>query len=87
MLLLLFLLLLVLCLMNYAVPRRVAQLNKFHAAYLLGGKFTALRLLCPPLPTLTPGTGTNHSQSCNPQTGKSKKHFSVNNVAGSLLIP
>lgn len=91
---LLFLLLLFLCLMNYAVPRRAAQLNKFRAAYLLGGKFTALRLLhfpfptpSPFLPSPAPGTGTNHSQSCNPQTGKSKKHFSVNNVAGSLLIP
>lgn len=50
---LLFLLLLFLCLMNYAVPRRAAQLNKFHAGYLLGGKFTALRLLHLPFPTLS----------------------------------
>lgn len=32
-----------------AAPRRAAQLNKFRAAYLLGGKFTALPTAYPHL--------------------------------------
>lgn len=75
-------------LMNYAVPRRVAQLNKFHAAYLLGGKFTALRLLHPAAHTLPFLSSPRLTQElttarvATPKQAKAKSIFQLTTLPG-----